>query len=615
MGIHKLPDFVINRLKAWEIVQRPSSLLKELVENSLDAWSTKIEVDIVDWWKTMLSVQDNWSGIELSDMDLLLERYATSKIDSEKDLYSLESYWFRWEALASIAEVSKITVLTKTKYAEIWTKLVRRWNENVIRHTWVPFEHWTLITVEELFYNVPARLKFLKSSQTEFYYCYNYFVDVALYHFDKAFVLKKNNKVVFDLKPVHDVHQRILDIYKKDWWNKIIPFVNKWEKFSISWVLSDASLRFWSAENIKIFVNWRPVQDRIIRRALLDAYTRQLAPGEYPMAILMFEVNPSFVDVNVHPWKLEVKFSDSQQVYQFVHDSIYSTLSEHKIWAVGSEFFNNQQNASINRNWYTFWKVPNYNPSSNLPSTSSSKLDFSNVIDSVSMWWSSNDYPWKVTQQWLIWLDSVGWQVSHFWSFDQVDKSWEFLFHPDLWEYQILGQAWNSYVVLQSDTALYWIDQHALAERIAFEKMKLSQDHSPEALLQPLKFEITQIPNLEEKIEELNWLWFEISMLSDSVVVIYSIPKVFVQYPIDMQSLLNHVLYLEKITFDHLLDWIYATKACKSSIKAWYKLSYSQMQQLIQDWFEHIPWMFVCQHWRPFFVKMNKDDVDKLFDR
>ena len=186
MGIHKLSDYVINRLKAWEIVQRPSSLLKELVENSLDAWATKIEVDIVDWWKTLLSVQDNWSGIELSDMDLLLERYATSKIDTEKDLYSLESYWFRWEALASIAEVSKITVLTKTQYAEIGTKLVRRWNENVIRHMWVPFEHWTLITVEELFYNVPARLKFLKSSQTEFYYCYNYFVDVALYNFDKA---------------------------------------------------------------------------------------------------------------------------------------------------------------------------------------------------------------------------------------------------------------------------------------------------------------------------------------------------------------------------------------------------------------------------------------------
>ncbi len=615
MGIHKLPDYVINRLKAGEIVQRPSSLLKELVENSLDAWATKIEVDIVDWWKTFLSVQDNWTGIELSDMDLLLERYATSKIDSEKDLYSLISYWFRWEALASIAEVSKISVLTKTKYAEIWTKLVRRWSENIIRHMWVPFEHWTLISVEELFYNVPARLKFLKSAQTEFYYCYNYFVDVALYHFDKAFLLKKNNKVVFDLSPTKDLHQRILDIYKKDWWEKIIPFSNSLDDFSISWVLSDSSLRFWSAENIKIFVNWRPVQDRVVRRALLDSYTRQLAPWEYPMAILMFQVDPSFVDVNVHPWKLEVKFSDSQRVYQFVRDSIESVLWDHKIWAVSSDFYKNQWTSVDSKSNFSLWKAAYYNSPNNSQAWSSSKLDFSNVVDSMALWWSVAELPRRTTQQWLLWLDSVWGQISHFWSFDQENKSWEFLFHPDLWEYQILWQAWNSYIVLQSDTALYWVDQHALAERISFEKMKVSQDHSPENLLQPLRFEITQIPNLDEKIEELNWLWFEISMLSESMVVIYSIPKVFVQYPIDMQSLLNHVLYLDKITFEHLLDWIYATKACKSSIKAWYKLSYSQMQQLIQDGFEHIPWMFVCQHWRPFFVKMNKDDIDKLFDR
>jgi len=460
MGIHKLPDYVINRLKAGEIVQRPSSLLKELVENSLDAWATKIEVDIVDWWKTFLSVQDNWTGIELSDMDLLLERYATSKIDSEKDLYSLISYWFRWEALASIAEVSKISVLTKTKYAEIWTKLVRRWSENIIRHMWVPFEHWTLISVEELFYNVPARLKFLKSAQTEFYYCYNYFVDVALYHFDKAFLLKKNNKVVFDLPPTKDLHQRILDIYKKDWWEKIIPFSNSLDDFSISWVLSDSSLRFWSAENIKIFVNWRPVQDRVVRRALLDSYTRQLAPWEYPMAILMFQVDPSFVDVNVHPWKLEVKFSDSQRVYQFIRDSIESVLWEHKIWAVSSDFYKNQWTSVDSKPNFSLWKTAYYNSPNNMQAWSSSKLDFSNVVDSMALWWSVAGLPRRTTQQWLLWLDSVWGQISHFWSFDQENKSWEFLFHPDLWEYQILWQAWNSYIVLQSDTALYWVDQH-----------------------------------------------------------------------------------------------------------------------------------------------------------
>ena len=339
MGIHKLPDFVINRLKAWEIVQRPASLLKELVENSLDAWANKIEITINDWGKTFLSVQDDGSWIELSDMDLLLERYATSKIATEKDLYSLESYGFRWEALASIAEVSKISVLTKTKYAEIGTKLVRRGNENVVRHMWVPFEHGTLITVEDLFYNVPARLKFLRSAQTEFYYCYNYFVDVALFHYDKAFVLKKNDKIVFDLKDSRELQPRILELYKKDWGDKLIPFTQKEEGISMRGILSDSSLRFGSAENIKIYVNGRPVQDRIIKRALLDAYSRQIAPGEYPMAILMLEVDPENVDVNVHPWKLEVKFSDSQRVYQFVHDHVSDILWKHKIILCFHKYF------------------------------------------------------------------------------------------------------------------------------------------------------------------------------------------------------------------------------------------------------------------------------------
>ena len=145
--------------------------------------------------------------------------------------------------------------------------------------------------------------------------------------------------------------------------------------------------------------------------------------------------------------------------------------------------------------------------------------------------------------------------------------------------------------------------------------MKTSQDLTSESLLQPLKFEVTQIVHLEQKIEELNQLGFEISLLSENVIVIYAIPKVFVQYPVDMWVLLNYVLYLEEITFDHLLDGVYATKACKTSIKAGYKLSYLQMQQLVQDGFELIPGMFVCQHGRPFFVKMNKKHIDGLFDR
>ncbi len=208
---------------------------------------------------------------------------------------------------------------------------MRRGGENVIKHLGVPFQHGTLITVEDLFYNVPARLKFLKSAQTEFYYCYNYFVDVALYHYDKAFVLKKNDKLVFDLKPARELQTRILDLFKKDWGEKLIPLTKKIENLTLTGVVSDASLRFGSGENIKIYVNSRPVQDKIIRKALLDAYLRQLAPGEYPMAILMLEMEPSEVDVNVHPAKLQVKFADSQKIYQVVYQTITELLGKNKI--------------------------------------------------------------------------------------------------------------------------------------------------------------------------------------------------------------------------------------------------------------------------------------------
>ena len=606
MSIHRLPDFVINRLKAWEVVQRPASLLKELVENSLDAGATELIITINDGGKSFLSLQDNGCGIELSDMDLLLERYATSKIDSEQDLFSLKSYGFRGEALASIAEVSKISVLTKTKYAEIWTKLVRRGNENVIKHLGVPFEHGTLITVEDLFYNVPARLKFLKSAQTEFYYCYNYFVDIALYHYDKAFILKKNDKLIFDLKPARNLQNRILDLFKKDWWEKLIPLAQKSEKLEISGVISDASLRFGSGENIKIYVNERPIQDKIVRKALMDAYARQITPGEYPLAILMFKIEPSEVDVNVHPAKLQVKFADSQMIYQVVYQTISELLGKHKIWFVGSEFFQ----------WKGTASSPSFAQSSAFPSQ---KPDFSAFFAEEEKGGEKSDFfsPWiggrKAENEALfgVWRS----QISQFGSLDVEHNQEQFYFHKDIGEYQILGQLWNMYIALQADTALYLIDQHALAERIAFEKMKTSQDLTSESLLQPLKFEVTQIAHLEQKIEELNQLGFEISLLSENVIVIYAIPKVFVQYPVDMWVLLNHVLYLKEITFDHLLDGVYATKACKASIKAGHKLSYLQMQQLVQDGFEFIPGMFVCQHGRPFFVKMDKKHVDGLFDR
>jgi DNA mismatch repair protein MutL len=340
--------------------------LKELVENSLDAGATKIEVNINDGGKSYLSVQDNGSGIELSDMDLVLERYATSKIQTDEDLYHIASYGFRGEALASIAEVSKTTIITKTKYAEIGTKLVKKGGELIMKHLPVGFEHGTIVSVEDLFFNVPARLKFLKSAQTEFFYCYNYFVEVALRHYDKERVMKKNDKVNFDLKPARELKDRIVDIFKKDWKKNLKSFEVENASIKLSGVVSDASLRFGSGENIKIYVNGRPIQDKIIRKALMDAYARQITPGEFPFVVLMVEIDPKLVDVNVHPSKLNVKFADSQAVYKMVYDTISGTLGGEKI----ASFSHNPRIETPLRFAQTPFSGGNttYSPSANLPS-------------------------------------------------------------------------------------------------------------------------------------------------------------------------------------------------------------------------------------------------------
>lgn len=584
MAIRKLPEYLINRLKAGEIVERPASILKELIENSLDAGATTIKIDIHDGGKSLISIEDDGSWIELSDMDLLLERYATSKIYGEQDLFNLSSYGFRWEALASIAEVSKTTIISKTEYSEIGTKITKIWMDSIIKHQPVGFNHGTLVTIQDLFYNVPARLKFLKSAQTEFFYCYNYIIDIALMHADKTFIFKKNDKVIFDLQPRDSLMERITDIYKKDRSKHIKELVYQGEEISLYGIIGNAQLLFWSGENIKIYVNKRPVQDKVIRKALMDAYYRQIAPSEYPLAILMIDAKPNFVDVNVHPRKLEVKFADSKKVYDMIYSNIKNALWEQRISTINQQFSRSEMSST---------------PISETLAMSGAK-DFAEE--------GKEDILQPHTTQANIT------QATMFSSNEQ-----EQLRDKEIGEYKVIGQLWNSYIILESVDALYYIDQHALAERILFEKIraipKQADWSDSEILLQPIIIEIASIPNLDQKLDEINALGFDISLIGENKIAIYSVPQVFSVYKIDMEKVFNHILYLDEINFDHILDKIFATHACKVSIKAGDKLSLPEMTNLVKDGFAGVPWLFVCQHGRPFFIKTEKWDIDKFFDR
>lgn len=584
MAIRKLPEYLINRLKAGEIVERPASIIKELIENSLDAGATTIKIDIHDWGKSFISIEDNGSWIELSDMDLLFERYATSKIYGEQDLFNLSSYGFRWEALASIAEVSKTTIISKTEYSEIGTKVTKLWMDPIIKHQPVGFAHGTLVTIQDLFYNVPARLKFLKSSQTEFFYCYNYIVDIAIMHSDKTFIFKKNDKVVFDLQPRDSLMERIMDIYKKDRSKHIKEITHQGEELSLYGIVGNAQLLFWSAENIKIYVNKRPVWDKVIRKALMDAYYRQIAPNEYPLAILMIDAKPSFVDVNVHPRKLEVKFADSRKVYDIIYSNVKKALWEQRISTISQQFSRLEM------------------PSNSSPEVVSmfGAQDFAHIVET------------NAGEETIAHVNVT--QATMFSPNEQ-----EQLRDKEIGEYKVIGQLWDSYILLESTDALYYIDQHALAERILFEKIKASLKEtdrpSSEILLQPITIEVANIPNLDQKLDEINALGFDISLIGENKIAIYSVPQIFSLYKIDMEKIFNHILYLETITFDHILDKIFATHACKVSIKAWDRLSLPEMTNLVKDGFIHIAGLFVCQHGRPFFIKTEKKDIDSFVDR
>ncbi len=584
MSIKKLPEYLINKLKAWEIVERPASVVKELLENSLDAGATKITLDINDWGKTMIRLEDNGSGIDIEDLDFVLERYATSKITQEEDLYNIASYGFRGEALASISEVSKFTLQTKTAGSQTGYQIQKVEDFVELKRIPIWFDHGTVVIIEELFFNTPVRQKFLKSAQTEYFYIYQLFVDFALVHFDKAMILKKNNNTVFNLQATDSIGQRFLDLFKKDRLDQIKTLDYSDEKIGLSGIIWDAALCFWAPDNIKLFVNQRPVNDKIMKKAILSAYDRQIKPGEYPLACVFLDIQPNLVDVNVHPRKLEVKFLDPGSIYNLVNMVIKQTLGEQKIMTMNQEFSKYQAHSST-PSYQSQWSIKSNNISSTLPAQSSF-FQAQSVFQQNSL------------------------------AQETVDES--FSLRDSSGEYKLVGQLRQSYIQLEQADQTFFIDQHALAERIAFEKMKKNFEENgkkPSILLTPISLSIQKLPDLDEKITQLESLGFDIAPLWENTIVIYAVPTVLQTFQIDLNLILQKIIFLDPITLDSILHEIFATKACKLSIKAGQKLSPLEMQNLIKDWFTHIDGMFVCQHGRPFFVSIDKKIIDKMFDR
>lgn len=579
MSIKLLPDIVINRLKAWEVVERPSSVIKELVENSLDAQATKIAIDIHDGGKSLIIIQDDGTGIDLRDSDMVLHRYATSKIASDEDLDTLWSYGFRGEALASIAEVSTLSLESIASWHQLGFRIEKNHNSTSIDHVSLPFDHGTKIIIKDLFENTPVRKKFLKSSQTEYFYCYQLCLDFAIMRNDIHWVISKNGKIVHDLSPTDDMQSRVLQIFKKDRSQQLRPISFDQSNLTINGIISDSTLTFGSNEYCKIFVNGRPIQDRAIQKAIMDGYHRQIHHGEYPLAIIAIDIASHLVDVNVHPRKIQVKFVDPGTVFTAVRNLITQTLGDNKV-------FHGEH------------KIPSILTPKQVIQTNEQSSLFTTEIQQEQQWAQIfiKDHYIEATPQ-----------------------------QHHTTEYKVVGQIWDSYIIVQHEQGLRYVDQHALAERIAFEKLKKNiadGNYSTTTLLAPLSIQVPHHQDSTLVSEQLNKLKFETTVRWDHSLIIYKVPQFLVDYTIDIEKIIRHLidssnqeLEANNLGISRILDSIFATRACKTSIKANHRLSLLEIQQLVKDWFEFIPWWFVCQHGRPFVIDIDKGQIDRMFDR
>ncbi len=589
MTIRILPDYIINKLKAGEIVERPASICKELIENALDAHASHIVLSVNWWGKDRIQLDDDGVGIAQDDIPLVLTRYATSKIQDEDDLYALSSYGFRWEALASIAEVSQVTLISKTNTDTVATKLSNAgWAISMIPTT-VAGIQWTTIIIENLFYNTPVRQKFLKSSQTEYFYCYDMFLGYALMHWDKHWAFYKDSKLIYDLPACPDFLERFRQLFKDERVDhiRILDFDNS--ALRLYGIFSDAALTFWSPEHIKLYVNQRPVQDRILKKAIMQAYDRQLAGGLYPLAFLFVDIAPDAVDVNVHPRKQEVRFADPGSLYQCVLQAIRQTLGDQKIMQVDATQL--QQLASSSFTHHSLYKDTGTWASSFTNTFANTPLPFAYqphvTIDSAT---ASGDA--------LI--------VEQYTTGSALPTQW-----------RVIWQLWDMYILLEDNDYLYIVDQHALAERIAYERMKQQAvtNTTVHTLLQPVWVHVSPWFLVTQYEEVLQTLWFDIGVLSDTQIAIYWVPSFFAEYTDDLENIVRIIMTVDNPQYDQIADAIFAQKACKASIKAWQRLHPQEMQSLITQGLETIPWMFVCQHGRPFMWRFDKWDMDKIFDR
>jgi len=578
--IEVLPESISQIIAAGEVIERPASVVKELMENSIDAGGSEIIVELKAGGLLSIRVEDNGEGIDQEDAPIAFQRYATSKIKKVEDLYTIHTLGFRGEALPSIAQVSQTTVHTRTPHSISGTKMVCEGGEiKSIGETGCPIG--TEVEVKNLFYNIPVKRKFLKSIRSELRYVVNHFLRLSLSHPRISFKFIHDGHTLHEHLRTESPLVRIEAIWGKEIYAHLQPIGFEEGEIRISGFASLPSFSKRNTEGLYFYVNGRFVKDRMIYKAVLDGYRHILPSHQFPIVILFINIPPSTVDVNVHPTKAEVKFKEPEKIYQAVIAAVrivvekgQTRIEETISMNAGKEFFPQQKSPPSFFNQEILYSPP----------SSTGEIE-----GGVLMLQDGEGLEWKEQKKVL---------------------------------YPILGQIQGTYILCEGEGNLIFIDQHAAHERILFEKYKKEYETGSigsERLLIPILIELSVEEShvLESTGDALKAIGFEIDPIGENLFAIRSIPSfIGLKDPKEMvRGILDEFSFLEKAgQGEEAIHTLLVKLACHSAIRGNFPLRREEMDKLME---QLTPFHFftTCPHGRPIFFILPLDELKRQFKR
>lgn len=602
--IIKLDEFLSNKIAAGEVVERPASIVKELVENSIDANSTTIHIEVEEGGLQKIRIIDNGDGIEEDDCLLAFHRHATSKIRTDKDLFRIRTLGFRGEALPSIASVSHLHLKTCTG-TKAGTSLVIEGGK-IIQHGSSPSRKGTDITVTNLFYNTPARLKYLKTIHTELGNITDYVYRLALAYPSISFRLDHNGKKVFSSTGNGDLRQVIASIYGLNIAKQMLYFENSSLDFKISGYVCKPEVTRASRQYMSTFINYRYIKNFTLTKAIQDGYHTLLPIGRYPVVVLHIEMDPTLIDVNVHPSKLEVRLSKEDELNKLVTETIKSTFKQVQlIPEVKKTVVEKEKSEQLAFSLEHQVAVA----TEHLPN----KLDLEKE-DSFILRETVADKEFKAPV-----LEDT------FTALQKTEKTVSAEYNSPLQErvpvlYPI-GQMHGTYILAQNEKGLYILDQHAAQERIKYEyfREKVGEDQKQlQDLLVPISFEFTRAEIERIKVNEasLHNLGIFLEPFGQHSFIVRSYPTWF---PTGLEEeiikdIVEEVLNGKKVTLGQLREEAAILMACKAAIKANRYLRNDEMFSLLET-LRKCEDPFTCPHGRPIFIHFTTYEMEKMFKR